>query len=488
MSSQIDHLLNENRVFPPSAEFAANAIAQPELYDRADADREAFWAEQSREIITWQKPFTEVLDWSNPPFARWFADGELNVAYNCLDRHVEAGRGDRVAFHFEGEPGDTRTLTYADLTDEVKRLANVLADLGVGEGDRVAIYMPMIPEAVAAMLAVARVGAIHSVVFGGFSADSLRARIDDAGAKLVITADGSYRKGKVSSLKPAVDQALSDDATAISRRSSMCSSCKRGENDVDWVEGRDIWYHDVVTAGIRRPRRPAVPRGESAVHPLHLRNHRKSEGDPAHLRRLSHPGGVHAPERLRSESRDRRFLVHRRYRLDHRPHLRDLRAARQRRHPGALRGNPGLPRPRPLVGSHPEVPREHLLHRADRDPRVHEAGASDPAGLRSVVDPSVLGSVGEPINPEAWMWYRDVVGAGTAPIVDTWWQTETGAIMISPLPGVTETKPGSAQVAAPRHRVDRRRRAGRVGRQRQRRPAGRDRAVAEHAARHLGRP
>ena len=181
MSSQIDHLLEKDREFPPSPEFAAQAVARPELYERAAADRESFWGEQARELLHWHTPFTQILDWTTPPFAKWFADGELNVAYNCLDRHVEAGHGNRVALLWEGEPGDERRITYAELTDEVKRLANVLTDLGVERGDRVAIYLPMIPEAIASMLAVARLGAIHSVVFGGFSADSLRSRIDDAG-------------------------------------------------------------------------------------------------------------------------------------------------------------------------------------------------------------------------------------------------------------------------------------------------------------------
>ena len=205
-----------------------------------------------------------MLDWSNPPFAKWFADGELNVAYNCLDRHVEAGNGDRVALLWEGEPGDERRVTYAELTDEVKRLANVLTDLGIGEGDRVAIYLPMIPEAIAAMLAVARVGAIHSVVFGGFSADSLRARIDDAGAKLVITADGGYRKGKVSPLKPAVDMALADrNGSGEQETVEHVLVVRRGGNDVDWVEGRDIWWHDVVPAASADHEAQALPRRDT---------------------------------------------------------------------------------------------------------------------------------------------------------------------------------------------------------------------------------
>ncbi|WP_242086571.1 AMP-binding protein, partial [Microbacterium lacticum] len=245
MSSQIDHLLTESRRFAPSPEFAADAVATAELYAQADADREAFWAEQAR-ALHWHTPFTQVLDWSNPPFAQWFADGELNVAYNCLDRHVEAGNGDRVALLWEGEPGDSRRVTYAELTDEVKRVANVLTGLGVEAGDRVAIYLPMIPEAIAAMLAVARLGAIHSVIFGGFSADSLRTRIDDAGAKVVITSDGGYRKGRVSPLKPAVDQALADRGNGPQATVEHVLVVRRTENEVGWTEGRDLWWHDAV--------------------------------------------------------------------------------------------------------------------------------------------------------------------------------------------------------------------------------------------------
>src|SRR5690606_5859789 len=246
-SSQIDHLLNETRRFAPPAEFAAQAVATAELYEQAAEDLEGFWAERARELVHWHTPFTEVLDWNNPPFAKWFADGELNVAYNCLDRHVEAGIGDRVALLWEGENGDERRVTYAELTDEVKRLANVLQELGVGHGDRVAIYLPMIPEAVAAMLACARIGAIHSVVFGGFSADSLRSRIDDAAAKVVITADGGYRKGKVSPLKPAVDLALGERGGSGPQETvEHVIVVRRGGNDIDWTPGRDIWYHEAV--------------------------------------------------------------------------------------------------------------------------------------------------------------------------------------------------------------------------------------------------
>jgi acetyl-CoA synthetase len=240
---QIDSLLHEERRFPPSAEFAAQAIGQASLYEQASDDREGFWATQSRELLHWHKPFTEVLDWSNPPFAKWFADGTLNVAYNCLDRHVAAGLGDRVALHFEGEPGDRRDITYAELTSEVKKAANLLSSLGLTQGDRVIIYMPLLPEAIIAMLAVARLGAIHSVVFGGFSAESLRARIEDAEAKMVITADGGNRKGSVFPLKAAVDQALADGKTSVEKVLVV----QRGGNEVEWTSGRDLWWHEEMT-------------------------------------------------------------------------------------------------------------------------------------------------------------------------------------------------------------------------------------------------
>src|ERR1700710_195202 len=246
MTGSIDNLLHETRRFAPSEEFQANAVAHADLYDRASEDRPAFWGEQSRELLHWHAPFTKTLNWSNPPFAQWFADGELNVAYNCLDRHVLAGNGDRIALNWEGEPGDSATFTYAELTAEVKKAANVLLSLGINRGDRVAIYLPMIPEAVISMLAVARIGAVHSVVFGGFSAESLRARIDDAGAKLVITADGGWRKGKVSALKPAVDASLTIGGDENPSTVEHVLVVKRGENDIDWVDGRDLWWHEQI--------------------------------------------------------------------------------------------------------------------------------------------------------------------------------------------------------------------------------------------------
>ncbi|HAM25159.1 MAG TPA: acetyl-coenzyme A synthetase, partial [Microbacteriaceae bacterium] len=242
-NTSIDSLLHEERRFPPTAAFRTNAVATSELYAEAKADRLEFWAKQSRQLLHWHKDFSQTLDWSNAPFAKWFADGELNVAYNCLDRHVLAGNGDRVAIHWEGEPGDSRDITYAELTAEVKRAANLLTKLGIGKGDRVAIYLPMIPEAVVSMLAVARVGAVHSVIFGGFSAESLRSRIDDASAKLVITADGGWRKGRVSPLKPAVDSALAKEGGLTVEHVLVVKRC---DNEVEWTDGRDLWWHDEI--------------------------------------------------------------------------------------------------------------------------------------------------------------------------------------------------------------------------------------------------
>ncbi|GAA5147839.1 acetate--CoA ligase [Microbacterium pseudoresistens] len=453
MSSQIDHLLEESRQFPPSPEFAAQAVAKPELYERAAADREAFWADQARELLHWHTPFTETLDWSTPPFAKWFADGELNVAYNCLDRHVEAGNGDRVALLWEGEPGDERRITYAELTDEVKRLANVLAGLGVGHGDRVAIYLPMIPEAVASMLAVARLGAIHSVVFGGFSADSLRSRIDDAGAKVVITADGGYRKGKVSALKPAVDQALSDRGDGEQATVEHVIVVRRGENEVDWVEGRDLWYHDVVPAAPAEHEAQAFP----AENPLYILYTSGTTGKPKGILHTS--GGyltqvaythknvfdLHAESDVFWCTADIGWVTGHSY-VTYGPLANGATQV-------LYEGTPDAPH----QGRWWEIIQKYGVTIFYTAPTAIRSFMKIGRSIPKKYDLSslrVLGSVGEPINPEAWMWYRDVIGAGTTPIVDTWWQTETGAIMVSPLPGVTAAKPGSAQVPLPGISID----------------------------------
>ncbi len=452
MSSQIDHLLNETRRFAPSEEFAQNAVATAELYAQADADREGFWAEQAR-ALHWHKPFTQVLDWSNPPFAEWFADGELNVAYNCLDRHVEAGDGDRVALLWEGEPGDERRITYAELTEEVKRLANVLGDLGVGQGDRVAIYMPMIPEAIAAMLAVARVGAIHSVIFGGFSADSLRTRIDDAGAKLVITADGGYRKGRVSPLKPAVDQALGDRGAGPQESVEHVLVVKRTGNEVTWDADRDVWWHDAVPAASPEHEAQAFP----AENPLFILYTSGTTGKPKGILHTS--GGyltqaaftnkvvhdIHPESDVFWCTADIGWITGHSY-VTYGPLANGATQV-------LYEGTPDTPHP----GRWWELVQKYgvtVLYTAPTAIRSFmKLGRAIPKQF-DLSSLRLLGSVGEPINPEAWMWYRKIIGDKKAPIVDTWWQTETGAIMVSALPGVTETKPGSAQVPLPGIAID----------------------------------
>ena len=453
MSSQIDHLLNETRRFAPSAEFAANAVGDASLYERAAADREGFWADQARELH-WHTPFTTVLDWSNPPFAEWFADGELNVAYNCLDRHVEAGNGDRIALRWEGEPGDRRDFTYAELTDEVKRLSNVLIDLGIERGDRVAIYLPMIPEAIASMLAVARIGAVHSVVFGGFSADSLRSRIDDAGAKLVITADGGWRKGKVSPLKPAVDQALADrNGAGIQETVEHVLVVRRGKNDVEWTDDRDIWWHDVVPQASGEHEAEAFP----AENPLFILYTSGTTGKPkgilhtsggyltqaAFTNRVVHD--VHPETDVYWCTADIGWITGHTY-VAYGPLANGATQL-------LFEGTPDTPHPGrlwDLIQNHGVT----VFYTAPTAIRSFMKIGRDVPQSFDLSSLRLLGSVGEPINPEAWIWYRDIIGADRAPIVDTWWQTETGAIMISALPGVTETKPGSAQVPLPGISID----------------------------------
>ncbi|MRG60450.1 acetate--CoA ligase [Agromyces sp. CFH 90414] len=450
MTVQIDHALEEIRRFRPSPEFAAQAVADAGLYEAAAADRLGFWADQARSLLTWQKPFTQTLDWSNPPFARWFADGELNVAVNCLDRHVDAGNGDRVAIHWEGEPGDSRSITYAELTQEVKRAANTLTELGIGRGDRVAIYLPMIPEAVVAMLAVARIGAIHSVVFGGFSADSLASRIDDAEASLVITADGGWRKGKVFPLKPVVDEALAK-AEGGSVRNVLV--VRRGENDVEWTEGRDLWWHDTVAK--------ASPEHEAqafdAENPLFILYTSGTTGKPKGILHTS--GGyltqtafthrnvfdLHPETDVYWCTADVGWITGHSY-VVYGPLANGATQV-------LYEGTPDTPHP----GRWWEIVEKYqvsILYTAPTAIRSFmKLGRQIPHdfNLRSL---RLLGSVGEPINPEAWIWYRHVIGGGSIPVVDTWWQTETGAIMISALPGVTDLKPGSAQVPIPGITVD----------------------------------
>ena len=447
-TNSIDSLLTETRRFPPTEEFSATAIAQPDLYDRAKNDRVEFWAEQARDLLHWQKPFTQTLDWSNAPFARWFADGTLNVAYNCLDRHVEAGNGDRVAFHWEGEPGDSRSVTYAELTAEVKRAANVLLSLGVGQGDRVAVYLPMIPEAIVAMLAVARIGAVHSVIFGGFSAESIRSRVQDADAKLVITADGGWRKGKVFPLKAAVDAALEGETSVTN-----VLVVKRGENEVQWTEGRDLWWHEQVGAAESEHEAKAF----DAENPLFILYTSGTTGKPKGILHTS--GGyltqaafthrnvfdLHPETDVYWCTADVGWITGHSY-VVYGPLANGATQV-------LYEGTPDTPNP----GRWWELIEKYKVSIFYTAPTAIRSFMKTGRQVPNKYDLSslrLLGSVGEPINPEAWIWYRDVIGGGKTPIVDTWWQTETGAIMISALPGVTTLKPGSAQVPMPGVKID----------------------------------
>ncbi|MHA7306534.1 acetate--CoA ligase [Arthrobacter sp. TMN-49] len=445
----LENLLTESRQFPPTAEFAATSIVKADEYDAANADRPAFWGKQARELLSWSKPFTKTLDWSNPPFATWFEDGEINAAYNALDRHVEAGNGDRVAIHFEGEPGDTRTYTYAQLTDEVKKAANAFEALGLAKGDRVAVYLPMIPEAVITLLACARIGAIHSVVFGGFSAEALRSRIDDAAAKLVVTADGTFRRGKPSALKPAVDEALAMAGHSVENVVVV----KRNGEPVSWVEGRDVWWDDTV--GTASTEHTAV--GHAAEHPLFILYTSGTTGKPKGI--LHTTGGyltqtaythravfdLHPETDVFWCTADVGWVTGHSY-VTYAPLINGATQV-------MYEGTPDSPH----QGRFWEIVQKYkvsILYTAPTAIRTFMKWGEDIPAKYDLSSIRLLGSVGEPINPEAWMWYRRVIGGNKAPIVDTWWQTETGAIMIAPLPGVTATKPGSAQVPMPGIAVD----------------------------------
>jgi len=440
-------LSNEDRRFDPPAALAAEANVTTKAYDEAKGDRLAFWEEQARRLH-WSKDWTAVLDWQ-PPFAKWFVGGELNVAVNCVDRHVEAGNGDRVAFHWVGEPeGDRRDITYAELQREVCKAANALVELGVHTGDRVCIYLPMVPEALVAMLACARLGAPHSVVFGGFSAQALTDRITDADASLVITSDGGYRRGSASALKPAIDEAV---GRCPSVRKVLV--VRRTGQDVAWDDERDVWWHDVVDR--QSDTHEAQP--FDSEHPLYVLYTSGTTGKP---KGILHTSGGYLTQvawthwavfDLKAETdvywctADIGWVTGHSYTL-YGPLANGATSVVYEGTPDAG----GQDRWWQIVEKYGVT----LLYTAPTAIRTFMKWGEELPGGRDLSSLRVLGSVGEPINPEAWMWYRRVIGGDRCPIVDTWWQTETGAMMISPLPGVTSTKPGSAMGPLPGVSVD----------------------------------
>ena len=441
--TNIDDLLLENRKFPPSAAFKKNSLAVgTHLYDQAAADDEGFWAQQAADLIDWDQDWHTICEW-NVPYAKWFVGGKLNVSYNCLDRHVLAGNGDKVAIHWEGEPGDTRTITYSELLVEVEKFSNVLKSLGVVKGDRVNIYLPMIPEAAVAMLSCARIGAAHSVVFGGFSSQALADRINDAEAKVLITADGGYRRGEVFELKPAADEAIASTPTI-----EHVVVVKRGGNKVNMVAGRDHWYHDLMATASDNC--PAEPMDSEQL--LFLLYTSGTTGKPKGIMHttggyLTHVTYTHKYVfDLHPESdvywctADVGWITGHSY-IVYGPLSNGATQV-------IYEGVPNYPA-NDRLWSIVEKYGVTIFYTAPTAIRTFMKWGDDEPAKHDMSTLRLLGSVGEPINPEAWMWYRDTIGRGECPVVDTWWQTETGGIMISPLPGATTLKPGSATFPVP---------------------------------------
>jgi acetyl-CoA synthetase len=439
----IDALSYEMRKFPPATQFVAAAATNDQsFYEEAQRDHEGFWARQARELISWDKPWTTACEW-DLPYAEWFVGGQLNVSFNCLDRHVLAGNGDKVALYWEGEPGDTRVVTYADLLAEVQKFANALKKLGVEKGDRVNIYLPMVPEAAVVMLACARIGAAHSVVFGGFSSQALADRINDAEAKVLITADGGWRRGEVFPLKPQADEAVK-----MAPSIEHVVVVKRGNNEVQMINGRDHWYHDLVAEADS----VCVAEPMDSEQLLFLLYTSGTTGKPKGIMHTT--GG---------------YLTHVaytfKYVFDHKPES-DIfwctadvgwitghsyivygplaNGATQVMYEGV----PNFPA-NDRMWSIIEKYKATIFYTAPTAIRTFMKWGTQEPAKHDLTSLRLIGSVGEPINPEAWMWYHEHIGGGTCPIVDTWWQTETGGIMISPLPGVTVTKPGSATFPLP---------------------------------------
>ena len=439
----IDALSYEQRKFPPSAEFKASAIVSDQsLYEEGERDFEAYWARHARELVSWSQPFTKTLEW-DPPYAEWFSDGTLNVSYNCLDRHVLAGLGDKVAFYWEGEPGDSRVITYAELLEEVQKFANVLKGLGIKKGDRVNIYLPMIPEAAVAMLACARIGAAHSVVFGGFSSQSLSDRINDAEAKLLITADGGWRRGEVFPLKSQADEALKSTTTV-----EHVVVVKRGNNPISMTPNRDVWYHEEMA----KADAVCVAEPMEAEHLLFLLYTSGTTGKPKGIMHTTAGYLTHVTTTFK-------------YAFDHKPET-DIfwctadvgwvtghsyivygplaNCATQIMYEGV----PNFPA-NDRIWQIIEKYKATIFYTAPTAIRTYmKWGAQEPQ-KHDLSSLRLIGTVGEPINPEAWIWYNEYIGNSRCPIIDTWWQTETGGMMVTPLPGVTVTKPGSATFPLP---------------------------------------
>jgi acetyl-CoA synthetase len=438
---EIEALMAEGSSFEPPPEMVAHRNAGPELYAEAEADLEAYWARRGRELVDWETPFTTTLEWDEP-FAKWFVGGRLNVAWNCVDRHVANGLGAKVAYHWVGEPGDARTITYADLQGEVNRCANALKELGVTAGDRVAIYLPMIPELPIAMLACARLGAPHTVVFGGFSAEALAGRINDSEAKVLVTADGGYRRGNVVPLKAAADAAMAETPTI-----EHCLVVRRAGTEVTMRDGRDVWWHDFV----ERQSDECPPVWVDSEHMLYLLY---TSGTTAKPKGIVHTTGGYLvgiaathhdifdikPDDVYWCAADIGWVTGHSY-IVYGP---------------LANGATGI-----IYEGAPDTPawdrwwriveeyKVTILYTAPTAIRAFmKQGEQWPAG-HDLSTLRLLGTVGEPINPEAWLWYHLNIGRERCPIVDTWWQTETGMILITPLPGITRTKPGSATFPYP---------------------------------------
>jgi acetyl-CoA synthetase len=438
----IEALLQERRSYPPPDEFRARArVKDDSIYAEAAADREGFWGRMAERYLTWFTPFESILEW-DLPFAKWFLGGKLNVSYNCLDRHVEAGRGDKVAYHWEGEPGDTLTITYGQLLKDVCRFANALRKLGVKRGDRVGIYLPMIPELPVAMLACARIGAAHSVVFGGFSADALRDRCNDAEATAVITADEGWRRGKTVPLKANADEALSQSPTVTS-----CVVVRRTGGEIGWVEGRDHWWHELVE-GESEECEPEHMDSEDLLYLLY------TSGTTAKPKGIKHTTAgylLHAavthdlifdiqPDSVYWCAADIGWVTGHSY-IVYGPLANGVTGV-------MYEGTPDFPdkdRWWDIIERYGVT----VLYCAPTAIRTFMKWGAEYPGRHDLSSLRVLGTVGEPINPEAWIWYRESIGGGRCPVVDTWWQTETGGIMITPLPGVITCKPGSATLPFP---------------------------------------